>query len=281
MNKSRIKYRTKFRIKSTLMGSLTTLLLAAYLPTQSMASGAVMSPEKRGLAIAQEVESRDTGWHDAKADMRMILTNAEGEQSIREIRQRLLEVEGDGDKGLTIFDAPRDIKGTGFLSYTHAIDADEQWLFLPALTRVKRIASNNKSGPFIGSQFSYEDISSFEVEKFSYTYLRDEDVDGRPTFVIENTPKYKYSGYTRLITWIDQERYVPVKIAYYDRKNKLFKTQTFNDYKQYLNQYWRSHSQKMENHINGKLTLLEWKNYMFNTGLALKDFNRTVLKRLK
>ena len=270
-----------FRIKSTLMGSLTTLLLAAYLPTQSIASSAVMSPEQRGLAIAQEVEGRDTGWHDAKADMQMILTNAEGEQSIREIRQRLLEVEGDGDKGLTIFDAPRDIRGTGFLSYTHAIDADEQWLFLPALTRVKRIASNNKSGPFIGSQFSYEDISSFEVAKFSYIYLRDEDVNGRPAFVIENTPKYKYSGYTRLITWIDQERYVPVKIAYYDRKNTLFKTQTFSDYKQYLNQYWRSHSQKMENHINGKLTRLEWNNYRFNTGLALKDFNRTVLKRLK
>ena len=280
MNNFRINSRIKLRIKSTLLGSLTTLLLTVYLPSQSIASAST-DPEQKGLAIAQEVESRDTGWHDAKAYMQMILTNAEGEQSIREIRQRLLEVDGDGDKGLTIFDAPRDIKGTGFLSYTHAIDADEQWLFLPALTRVKRIASNNKSGPFIGSQFSYEDISSFEVAKFSYTYLRDEDVDGRPAFVIENKPNYKYSGYTRLITWIDQERYVPVKIAYYDRKNKLFKTQTFNDYKQYLNQYWRSHSQQMKNHINGKETQLEWKNYTFNTGLALKDFNRTVLKRLK
>lgn len=280
MNQSRIKSRIKSAPKGGLITGLTTLLLAAYFPAQSIASAST-DPDKKGLAIAQEVESRDTGWHDAKANMQMTLTNAEGEQSIREIRQRLLEVEGDGDKGLTIFDAPRDIKGTGFLSYTHAIDVDEQWLFLPALTRVKRIASNNKSGPFIGSQFSYEDISSFEVAKFSYTYLRDEEVDGRPAFVIENKPNYKYSGYARLITWIDQERYIPVKIAYYDRKNKLLKTQIFNDYRQYLNQYWRSHHQTMTNHINGKVTQLEWKNYMFNTGLAQKDFNRTVLKRLK
>ena len=89
MNNFRINSRIKLRIKSTLLGSLTTLLLTVYLPSQSIASAST-DPEQKGLAIAQEVESRDTGWHDAKAYMPIILTNAEVEQSIREIRQRLL-----------------------------------------------------------------------------------------------------------------------------------------------------------------------------------------------
>lgn len=268
------------------MKSILCKLILRKALLMGMAAGVVFTPlalaetpEERGLAIALEVENRDSGWHDASAKMLMILTSENGEKSTRNIRQKMLEVEGDGDKGLSIFDSPRDIKGTGFLSYTHAIKADEQWLYLPALARVKRIASNNKSGPFVGSQFSYEDISSFEIEKFTYKYLREEQLNGRKMFVVENYPNYKYSGYSRLITWIDQERYIPIKIEYYDRKNQLLKTQILSEYKQYLNQYWRALRQKMENHNNGKITLLEWNDYAFNTGLTEKDFRRNVLRR--
>jgi len=90
-------------------------------------------PAIKGLAIAQEAEQRDTGWQNHVANMTMVLTNRNGQESSRSMRLKTLEVEGDGDKSLTIFDEPRDVQGTAFLSFTHALSADEQWLYLPAL----------------------------------------------------------------------------------------------------------------------------------------------------
>jgi len=239
------------------------------------------TPEEKGLAIAKEVNHRDSAWHDQQSTMRMVLKNRHGDESSREIRNRLLEVEGDGDKTLIIFDEPRDVKGTAFLSYTHAKVPDEQWLYLPALKRVKRISSNNKSGPFMGSEFSYEDINSQEVDKYTYKYLRDEKVEGRDSFVNENYPSYEYSGYTRMVVWIDKEYYQPVKIQYYDRKNELLKTLSYAGYKQYAGRYWRPDIMEMVNHQNGKSTRLEWSNYRFKTGLTERDFDRNTLKRIR
>ena len=148
------------------------------------------------------------------ADLEMILTNKHGQSSQRTMRIKSLEVEGDGDKSLTIFDNPRDIKGTAFLSHTHALKPDDQWLYLPALKRVKRIASANKSGPFVGSEFAYEDLSSFEVEKYSYRYLGDEKVLDEDSYMLESVPTDKYSGYSKLVTWLDQENYRVLKAQY-------------------------------------------------------------------
>ena len=190
-------------------------------------------------------------------------------------------MEGDGDKSLTVFDHPRDVKGTAFLSYSHATRPDDQWLYLPALKRVKRIASKNKSGPFMGSEFAYEDLSSQEVAKYSYRFLREEELDGRPTFVIERYPQYEHSGYTRQVVWIDQEMYQPLKIEFYDRKNSLLKTLTVSGYRQYLGRYWRPDRMDMVNHQTGKSTTLLWSNYRFRTGLTDRDFDRNALKRAR
>lgn len=250
---------------------LSLLLLSAYAAT----------PEERGLEIAIEVDRRDTGWGDQQADLKMILRNRQGEESTREIRTRTLEVEGDGDKGLTIFDHPADVKGTAFLSFTHATTPDDQWLYLPALKRVKRIASANKSGPFMGSEFAYEDITSQEVEKYEYKYLRDETIDGRDTWVIERYPQYEHSGYTRQVVWIDKEIYHPLKVEFYDRKQALLKTLTHKNYRKYLDKYWRAEEMLMENHQTGKSTTLIWANYQFATGLTDRDFDRNSLKRVR
>lgn len=257
---------------------LLTFLLA--LPALAGAAEAE-SPEARGLAIAQEADRRDSGWGDQTADMKMILRNRQGEESTRELRTKTLEVEGDGDKGLTIFDHPPDVKGTAFLSYSHATQPDDQWLYLPALKRVKRIASKNKSGPFMGSEFAYEDLSSQEVAKYTYRFLREEELDGRPTFVIERYPQYEHSGYTRQVVWIDQEMYQPLKIEFYDRKNSLLKTLTVSGYRQYLGRYWRPDRMDMVNHQTGKSTTLLWSNYRFRTGLTDRDFDRNALKRAR
>lgn len=239
------------------------------------------TPEQRGLEIATEAERRDTGFHDSTASMKMLLRNRQGEESTRYIRVRTLEQLDDGDKSLTIFDQPADVKGTAFLSFTHRTGPDDQWLYLPALKRVKRISSRNKSGPFMGSEFAYEDISSQELEKYTYKYLRDEPFQGMDCFVIERDPVDEYSGYTRQEVWIDKAEYRPQQIIYYDRKNAKLKTLLFSDYHQYLGKYWRAHVMDMENHQTGKSTRLTWSDYQFQTGLTERDFNRNNLDRVR
>ncbi len=237
--------------------------------------------EEKGLAIAIEADKRDTGFVDSTAKMTMELRNKQGDTSVRHIRIKTLEVEGDGDKSMSIFEQPADIKGTAFLTFSHAIKADEQWLYMPSIKRVKRINSKNKSGPFMGSEFAFEDIASEEVEKYTYKYLRDENLNGIDCFVIERIPTYKHSGYTRQIGWINKAEYRPEKIIFYDRKNSLLKTLAFSGYKKYLDQFWRADQLSMENHQTEKSTLLKWSDYKFRTGLKTKDFSRNSLKRAK
>ena len=98
----------------------------------------------------EEVDRRIRDGKDSQATLRMLLRNKHKEISKRSLRIKSLEVVGDGDKSLTIFDEPKDVKGTAFLSHTHSLKPDDQWLYLPSIKRVKRIASANKSGPFCG-----------------------------------------------------------------------------------------------------------------------------------
>ncbi len=239
------------------------------------------TPEEKGLAIAREVDARDTGWGDFQAAMSMLLKNRHGEESLRQMRVKSLEVENDGDKSLIVFDQPRDVKGTALLTFSHKVKDDDQWLYLPALKRVKRIASRNKSGPFMGSEFAFEDLASQEVEKYTYKFIRDDELDGKPVFVMERYPVSKYSGYTRQLVWIDKERYIPLKIEFYDRKNALLKVLVFRGYRQYLDKYWRADEMFMDNKQTGKSTLLTWKNYQFRSGLKDSDFTRNSLKRAR
>jgi hypothetical protein len=244
-------------------------------------SASVHASAEKGLAIAMESDKRDMGWVDQRSELKMTLRNKRGQETSRTMRAASLEVTGDGDKSLTIFDNPRDVKGTAFLSHTHSTKPDDQWLFLPALKRVKRISSANKSGPFVGSEFAFEDLTSQEVDKYTYMWLRDEQMDGKPVFVIERVPTYKHSGYTRQVVWIDQGMYQAVKIEFYDRKNSLLKTLTVGGFSKHIEKFWRPGNMHMVNHQTGKSTELVWSGYSFGNGLGDRDFDRNSLKRAR
>ncbi|WP_373096398.1 outer membrane lipoprotein-sorting protein [Zhongshania sp.] len=243
-------------------------------------STATSKPEAKGLSIAKEMKARDRGWVDNSAEMEMVLHSGKRE-SRREMRVLSLEVIDDGDKSMTIFDSPNDIKGTAFLSFTHPNAMDDQWLYLPALKRVKRIASKNKSGPFMGSEFAYEDLNSFEVEQYDYRWLRDETLDGQDCFVVESIPRDEYSGYSKQISWIDKTHYRALKIDFYDRKDTLLKTLTLSDYQLHLDKFWRPTKQSMLNHKNQRRTEVYLRNYQFGTGLDESDFTENSLKRAR
>lgn len=258
------------------------LAISVFIPAVALADEyAGMSPEEKGLAIAEKADDTTNGFVDSQANMRMILTNRHGQTSERELRVRTMEVEGDGDKSMTIFDTPADVKGTALLTFTHKLKNDDQWLYMPALRRVKRMSSSNKSGPFMGSEFAFEDLGSQEVEKYTWKFIREEELNGTPTYVLERTPVDKKSGYTRQTLWMNQVELFAMKIDYYDRKNTLLKTLDFSDHKKYLDKFWRAHNMMMVNHQTDKKTELIWSDILFGNDYSDTDFTKQSLKRLR
>ena len=262
---------------------LLALLTGAAVAVAAAQAGRAETAEAKGRAIAEEVDRRDLGFKDSEAELEMLLSNAQGETSTRRLRIQTLEVTAAdaGDKALIVFEHPRDIEGTALLSYTRILEPDDQWLYLPALKRVKRVSSANKSGPFVGSEFAYEDMLSQEVEKYDYRWLRDEPCGALTCFVLERIPRYENSGYARQTAWIDQAEYRVQRLDFYDRKDALLKTLTFDGYRQYLDRFWRADAWIMENHQTGKATRLNFQSWRFGTGLDGNDLDPNRLTRLR
>jgi len=253
-----------------------------------VAVGRAETPEEKGLAIAREVDIRNRGWVDSSVDLQMVLENQQGEKSERRLWLRALEIisSTDGDKSLTYFVAPADIQGTSLLSFAKLVGPDDQWLYLPALKRVKRIASSNKSGTFVGSEFSYEDFLAQEVERFRYRFLREEpcpvaEARQLSCFVSERIPTYENSGYSKQIGWVDTKDYRPWRLDFFDTKGDQFKRLEFGDYRIYGGKFWRSHDLRMVNLANGKRTSLRFGAYKLNNGLDKTVFDPDALPRLR
>ena len=239
------------------------------------------APEETGLKIALEARARSEGFGNFTARQIMVLRNKQGQESQRQLRVKVLEVAGDGDKSLFVFDNPRDVKGTALLIHAHKEAADDQWLYLPALKRVKRISSSNRSGSFMGSEFAYEDMSVQEVEKFSYRYLRDEPCGDLTCTVSERVPVDERSGYRRQLVWRDQDELRVWKVQYYDRKDAHLKTLSLGNYEKYLDRYWQAGEMTMVNHLTGKSTTLTWTDFQYRTELNERDFTQAGLRRVR
>ncbi len=265
-----------FKLLSSIgFAAALSLVLAADAPTGPMA--------EKGFEIAARSDRSDRGFGDGKVDLTMILRNKAGKESKRVLSISTLEVpdESVGNKGIIVFESPADIDGTALLSHAKILEPDDQWLFLPALKRVKRISSVNKSGPFVGSEFAFEDFTSLELNKFTYNYLRQEPCGSMTCDVVERYPRYEHSGYTKQLSWLDTTDFQVRKVEFYDRRGDLLKTLTLEDYKLYEGGVWRAQKMSMVNHKTAKSTELLYADYEFKTGLKESNFVQTVLPRLR
>lgn len=244
----------------------------------TMANANVADTEK-GLAISQEADTKNSGFVDFRAELTMRIVNQKGNENLRKLNIKTLEGIDEGDKTITIFTFPKDIQGAGFLTHTKKTSSDDQWLYLPSIKRVKKISSKNKRSPFFGSEFAFEDLASQEVEKYAYTYLKEEPINGLDAHVIQRTPVDPESAYSKLVVWMDKADLQIRRIDYYDRKNILLKTLMATDYQLYEGKFWRASELHMVNHQNKKQTYLEWKNYRFGTGLKQNDLEQASLMR--
>ncbi len=256
------------------VASLLTLALEARGETPS---------DNKGFEIAARSDRSDRGFGDSWVELEMVLRNSAGQVTTRELEIATYELadESVGDKSLVIFRTPRDIEGTALLSHAQILEPDNQWLYLPALKRVKRISSANKSGPFVGSEFAFEDFTSLELNKYSYNFLGEEQFTGLTVDLVERIPRYENSGYTRQVAKIDQDIFQIREVALYDRRGGLLKTLTLEDYREYGDGIWRAHTLKMVNHQTGKSTDLLYGEYQFRTGQDEGDFVRGRLSRLR
>ncbi len=269
-------------LRLSVVGALgaSQLLLS---PVMAATTEESMPDQVKGFDIAARSDRSDRGFGDSEAEMTMVLRNAAGEEASRSMRFTTLEIpdESVGDKSLVLFSTPRDIEGTALLSHAKMLDPDDQWLYLPALKRVKRISSRNKSGPFVGSEFAFEDFTASELNKFSYTYLQQEACGELLCDVVERIPRYENSGYTKQLAWVDTTDYQIRKIEFYDRRGSLLKELKFEDYRKYGDSYWRSHRLIMRNLQTNKSTDLVYGEYTFGVGLTDNDFVKGRLSRLR
>ena len=236
--------------------------------------------EAKGLRLALQYEAANDGFKGEVSDMELVLIDAYGQRVTRELEGKVLEMKGDGDRSLSIFKSPLDVKGTKMLTHSHKKEDDDQWLYLPSVKRVKRISSTLKSGSFMGSEFSYEDLGSQEPEKFNYKWLRSEKKGKLEVDVIERTPKDK-SGYSKQIMWMVGKINNPSKIEYYDRRGELLKVATFEAYKKYVvgaKTIYRPGSIKMDNIQTKKKSIFTWKTRKPGTSVSADEFEQRSLK---
>jgi hypothetical protein len=266
--------------------ALTMAVPAAYAePTAGTAplpDLAGLSPEEQGLAIFRDKDQRESGYGDLQVDLEMILRDRRGAESRRALSISQLEVADDGDRLLVVFDTPKPIRGTALLSYSHVEGPDDQWLYLPAQRRVKKIASRNKSGPFLGSEFAYEDLALQEVEKFTYRLLAGESCGASQCLRVERTPLDEYSGYSRQEVLLDAETLRVERIDYFDRHGRPLKVLVSDEYRLHGDRFWKPRRMFMENLQTGKTTELLWNEYRFDNGLLPeRDFSTNALMRAR
>jgi hypothetical protein len=239
-------------------------------------------PAEQGLAIFRDKDQRESGYGDLQVDLEMILRDRRGTESSRNLSISQLEMPDDGDRLLVVFDTPKPIRGTALLSYTHVNEPDDQWLYLPAHRRVKKIASQNKSGPFLGSEFAYEDLTLYEVEQFEYRFMNREACGAAQCLRVERIPSDAFSGYSRQEVLLDEQTLRIERLDYFDRHGRPLKVLTNSDYRIYEDRYWKPGRMFMENLQTGKTTELRWLEYRFHNGLqAERDFSTNALMRAR
>jgi len=206
----------------------------------------------------------------------MVLVNDKGQQRERRSTGLIkLQPNGVDSKLLVRFSTPADIKGTSFLQVEHIDGDDDLWIYLPALKKSRRLVANNKKDSFVGSDFSYGDISLPKVDQYRHTLVRSEKVDGFDCYVVESVPASEAvranSGYSKKLTWVRTDNFVETKVEYYDLAGRLWKTQTVTRHELVEPQKsrWFALQREMTNHQNGHRTVITMAKV--TPGLAIAD----------
>ena len=231
-----------------------------------------------GEQIIRKVYERETP-EDQSGELIMTLENSRGDTRVREIKQYVKDF-GENEKKIMFFTAPADVRDTSFMSWTYDEDGkgDDQWIYLPALKRVKRISSSGSSDYFMGSDFTYDDLGGRSPSEDKHTLLREETLNGELCYVVESIPKDEDYIYSKTVTWVIKDKLIGLKKEFYDEDEDFLKTLTVNEYEN-IDGYWMILESEMFNDQKNHKTIMEMKNLKLDSGLKDRIFTERIMTR--
>lgn len=240
-------------------------------------AGFSASAQLTGTQIIDKTYNRPTG-DDQSSLLTMTLTNKSGQTRVRKIQQYSKAI-GDVDKSIMFFKSPADVKNTSFMNWSYDSDqADDQWIYLPALKKVKRISSDSKSDYFMGSDFTYDDLGDRKLNADKHKLLREETKNGKACYVIESKAKDEDYMYFKTITWIDKSTFVGVQKEFYDEDGDLLKILTIKKVEKIAGFYVITNSE-MKNVQKNHSTTMTLSNVKVNSGIAASMFSERMMTR--
>jgi Outer membrane lipoprotein-sorting protein len=255
------------------MTHLTRFLLVI-LMVSAIFSGILLTnayaDDPKAREIMEKVDARNDGDNQI-ADMEMVLIDKRGKERIREIRSFSKDMDEDTFR-LMFFVSPADVRHTGFLTYDYENPEkdDDQWLYLPALKKTKRIASNDKSGSFMGSDLNYSDMTSRNLEDYNFSLKDELDVNGHPVWLIESMPRtkkvIKETGYSKSLLFVRQDNFYVVRAINWVKNGGYLKYVDVKHLEQ-IDGIWMGtemHVFKKKGKTLVHKTELRWKNIRFN-----------------
>ena len=243
------------------------------------------SPADKAQAVLVDLGKKNGGYKDMRSDVEMSIKDASGSEVKRHFHIDVLEkqAQDDGDRSLLTFDSPADVKGTALLSHAQPGGDDEQWVYLPSSKRVKRIAqtASSKSGAFMGSEFTYEDLTGADARRYNWSFVGTESCNGVTCAKLEATPKDGSSAYARRIVSIEIGQERVQSVDFFDRSGALLKSLHYGNYAQVAgaggSSYWRASSWTMDNKQTKRTTVLSFSAMKVGTGLSAGDFSSAKL----
>lgn len=253
-------------------------LLTWFLALQGAAFAAAGGSDlgANGLEIAKRSHVASAGFQGDLSEVELTISSSSGDQVQRKFVMKTLEKEG-GNRILIEFLSPADVKGAKILTHKKVGGLDSQWLYLPSLRRVKRITGSNKTSLFMGSEFTYEDIADRILQDFAYQWVRKDAVGGESVQVVEATPRYSDSGYSRQVMWFSDAHGLPLRIEYFDRKNELLKVANFSGYAE-VSGLTRVGRVDLENVQTRKTSSLVWQERKLKTSFDEHLFDSSAIE---
>ena len=231
-----------------------------------------------GLQVIENVYNRATGT-EMEGNLTMTLINSRGNERIREIKQYIKDF-GKVEKKIMFFIKPADVRNTSFMnwSYDDPNKDDDQWIYLPALKKVKRISSDSKSDYFMGSDFTYDDLGDRKPNEDTHKILREEEFNGEPCYVVESIPKDEDYMYSRTVTWVVKGKWVGLKKEFYDEDGEYLKTLKINEYKK-IKGFWIVARTEMHNVQKNHTTKMDLSNIIIDGGIKSSMFTERMMRR--
>jgi outer membrane lipoprotein-sorting protein len=246
------------------LGLLIGLIFAGLLFSQA-------NDTPSGREVMENVYYRPTG-DEMTADLKMVLTNSRGATRERSIKQFSKSTD-DVDKKMMFFLDPADVRDSSFMNWSyHDGRSDDQWIYLPAIRKIRRISADSKNDSFMGSDFTYDDLGERHPDEDKHKIIGEEEYNGEPCYIVESVPVGSGDTFSKTVSWIIKDKWIGLKREYYDENGQVYKILQIDDYEK-IDNYWVITDMIIRDLGRNHSTRIRMENVRFNIGLRDNQFS--------